>query len=135
MRAISRCLVRRSQPRRNWRRCISRRRRCSMGRSAERRKKIQTTSRTLNATGSEPAWRRGPRAAALEPLAEKRDGVDLERSEQVPVDAARARVRSEEHTSELQSQSNLVCRLLLEKKKKLTIRRHNRGSSTRSAER
>src|SRR5688572_30971988 len=29
-----------------------------------------------------------------------------------------ARVRSEEHTSELQSQSNLVCRLLLEKKKK-----------------
>src|SRR2546427_2041110 len=28
--------------------------------------------------------------------------------------------RSEEHTSELQSQSNLVCRLLLEKKKKNT---------------
>src|SRR2546430_6582189 len=28
-------------------------------------------------------------------------------------------LRSEEHTSELQSQSNLVCRLLLEKKKKL----------------
>src|SRR2546427_7249016 len=30
----------------------------------------------------------------------------------------KARARSEEHTSELQSQSNLVCRLLLEKKKK-----------------
>src|SRR6266478_7344419 len=30
----------------------------------------------------------------------------------------RHRSRSEEHTSELQSQSNLVCRLLLEKKKK-----------------
>src|SRR2546430_3412472 len=30
----------------------------------------------------------------------------------------RHRRRSEEHTSELQSQSNLVCRLLLEKKKK-----------------
>src|SRR2546430_11218774 len=29
--------------------------------------------------------------------------------------------RSEEHTSELQSQSNLVCRLLLEKKKKCNI--------------
>src|SRR2546430_7202477 len=29
--------------------------------------------------------------------------------------------RSEEHTSELHSQSNLVCRLLLEKKKKLII--------------
>src|SRR5688572_31020179 len=28
------------------------------------------------------------------------------------------RIRSEEHTSELQSQSNLVCRLLLEKKNK-----------------
>src|SRR5688572_31622822 len=28
-------------------------------------------------------------------------------------------VRSKEHTSELQSQSNLVCRLLLEKKKKI----------------
>src|SRR2546430_9372694 len=30
--------------------------------------------------------------------------------------------RSEEHTSELQSQSNLVCRLLLEKKKKINTR-------------
>src|SRR2546430_12477929 len=29
-------------------------------------------------------------------------------------------VRSEEHTSELQSQSNLVCRLLLGKKKKIS---------------
>src|SRR2546430_10576973 len=33
---------------------------------------------------------------------------------------SRHEVRSEEHTSELQSQSNLVCRLLLEKKKKVT---------------
>src|SRR2546430_7714308 len=33
-------------------------------------------------------------------------------------DDPRAFARSEEHTSELQSQSNLVCRLLLEKKKK-----------------
>src|SRR5688572_32091051 len=32
-----------------------------------------------------------------------------------------AAYRSEEHTSELQSQSNLVCRLLLEKKKKKSI--------------
>src|SRR5688572_32256486 len=31
----------------------------------------------------------------------------------------RIQYRSEEHTSELQSQSNLVCRLLLEKKKKI----------------
>src|SRR2546427_9447838 len=33
-------------------------------------------------------------------------------------------VRSEEHTSELQSQSNLVCRLLLEKKKKKKNKKH-----------
>src|SRR2546430_10705990 len=32
--------------------------------------------------------------------------------------------RSEEHTSELQSQSNLVCRLLLEKKKIETAHHH-----------
>src|SRR2546430_13353758 len=31
--------------------------------------------------------------------------------------------RSEEHTSELQSQSNLVCRLLLEKKKMISSKR------------
>src|SRR2546430_9739938 len=36
---------------------------------------------------------------------------------QVQVVAEVAHERSEEHTSELQSQSNLVCRLLLEKKK------------------
>src|SRR2546430_5231569 len=37
----------------------------------------------------------------------------------VPLDVDRQTIeRSEEHTSELQSQSNLVCRLLLEKKKK-----------------
>src|SRR2546430_8750883 len=34
-----------------------------------------------------------------------------------PVQLAAVAWRSEEHTSELQSQSNLVCRLLLEKKK------------------
>src|SRR5688572_31537680 len=36
----------------------------------------------------------------------------------VGIPRAEFRRRSEEHTSELQSQSNLVCRLLLEKKKK-----------------
>src|SRR2546430_5511281 len=38
--------------------------------------------------------------------------------------------RSEEHTSELQSQSNLVCRLLLEKKKAIHIKDVHRLDST-----
>src|SRR5690242_21365382 len=37
--------------------------------------------------------------------------------DRVPIETVRA-LRSEEHTSELQSHVNLVCRLLLEKKKK-----------------
>src|SRR5438034_8609943 len=56
-----------------------------------------------------------------QPLAVHDDLVGVE----VPVDPARRRlrrcraevIRSEEHTSELQSHSDLVCRLLLEKKK------------------
>src|SRR2546426_9248465 len=39
------------------------------------------------------------------------------------------RLRSEEHTSELQSPCNLVCRLLLEKKKKTT---HNHATETKN---
>src|SRR5436190_16069212 len=35
------------------------------------------------------------------------------------------KLRSEEHTSELQSHSDLVCRLLLEKKKKKKTKQHN----------
>src|SRR2546430_4570585 len=38
--------------------------------------------------------------------------------------------RSEEHTSELQSQSNLVCRLLLEKKKKKNFRSRHIARAT-----
>src|SRR2546430_8498914 len=49
----------------------------------------------------------------MEPL-DSTYGYDLERLLTVP--------RSEEHTSELQSQSNLVCRLLLEKKKAISAR-------------
>src|SRR2546430_13650684 len=40
--------------------------------------------------------------------------------------------RSEEHTSELQSQSNLVCRLLLEKKKKISQQQYCRSHSSTS---
>src|SRR5256885_12186279 len=39
----------------------------------------------------------------------------------LPVGEARVRPRSEEHTSELQSPCNLVCRLLLEKKTQMTL--------------
>src|SRR5256885_7119198 len=39
---------------------------------------------------------------------------------------AEARLRSEEHTSELQSPCNLVCRLLLEKKKTIAYSSHCR---------
>src|SRR5690242_21165069 len=43
-----------------------------------------------------------------------------------PMSVLRSAMRSEEHTSELQSHVNLVCRLLLEKKKKIekTTMRH-----------
>src|SRR2546427_6083975 len=47
-------------------------------------------------------------------------GICFER----PLEEDLGLVRSEEHTSELQSQSNLVCRLLLEKKKKNVCRMH-----------
>src|SRR6266853_6060352 len=43
-------------------------------------------------------------------------------SSATPIQPLRPPFRSEEHTSELQSQSNLVCRLLLEKKKTKKIR-------------
>src|SRR2546430_11749486 len=70
------------------------------------------------------------------------DGVTYAVKHGLPVmyvteDTTRAKpdARSEEHTSELQSQSNLVCRLLLEKKKRTndyTIPlSHSRCMSTR----
>src|SRR2546426_3763476 len=47
-----------------------------------------------------------------------RDRRRHRRLERAVRDQSRERARSEEHTSELQSPCNLVCRLLLEKKKK-----------------
>src|SRR5437667_5285134 len=41
------------------------------------------------------------------------------------VDGGFRRIRSEEHTSELQSHHDLVCRLLLEKKKKKSYKHRN----------
>src|SRR3712207_7584440 len=57
---------------------------------------------------------RGVAAAEAEDEGEQRHD---EEEEQRPVER-RQRQRSEEHTSELQSRQYLVCRLLLEKKKK-----------------
>src|SRR2546430_8505587 len=70
----------------------------------------------------------------------RRHGAEIARASELLVtlvthldEVARgAEARSEEHTSELQSQSNLVCRLLLEKKKKSAPpRRPYAGSRTR----
>src|SRR5690242_21449718 len=53
-----------------------------------------------------------------EPAVEKHGGVVFILAERREPFAAGPHDRSEEHTSELQSHVNLVCRLLLEKKKK-----------------
>src|SRR5438094_4559427 len=52
------------------------------------------------------------------------------RKDAPPGPAARAFIRSEEHTSELQSPYDLVCRLLLEKKKQRTRQRGRTRRST-----
>src|SRR5687768_17931007 len=73
--------------------------------------------------------RRGPRriverwgrARRRRPLARRRvvqPQVQVEPEAAVHLEERRRRDRSEEHTSELQSRLHLVCRLLLEKKKK-----------------
>src|SRR2546430_12134322 len=49
-----------------------------------------------------------------------------------PIRGGESSYRSEEHTSELQSQSNLVCRLLLEKKKKNNSRTRLNTRNTHS---
>src|SRR5437016_10410038 len=60
--------------------------------------------------------RRLPNSELTEPRTGQRDGSA---ATALPARAIkRSRARSEEHTSELQSLTNLVCRLLLEKKKK-----------------
>src|SRR2546427_7447940 len=59
-------------------------------------------------------------AAGIPSVGPDREGARLETSKEFTRDLMREHKipgRSEEHTSELQSQSNLVCRLLLEKKK------------------
>src|SRR2546422_7183207 len=64
----------------------------------------------------------GARPAALRPFHLRRVR-QLCRGGGAPPRAAPAEPRSEEHTSELQSRLHLVCRLLLEKKKTMIVRR------------
>src|SRR2546430_16887220 len=66
-----------------------------------------------SARGS-PPWRRIPHSR---PFSARGAGALVTRA------SPRCDGRSEEHTSELQSQSNLVCRLLLEKKKDKNVMR------------
>src|SRR5690606_39765929 len=58
-----------------------------------------------------------PNANVLQSLSGRVPGVHVRQSSGAPGAGISVRVRSEEHTSELQSRENLVCRLLLEKKK------------------
>src|SRR2546430_5806589 len=62
--------------------------------------------------GRRDPWLRAPRSVAVPGYTAGFAGGGIPMT-----DTAERKKRSEEHTSELQSQSNLVCRLLLEKKK------------------
>src|SRR2546426_6498261 len=59
-----------------------------------------------------------------------RDRRDLLDHERHGLGRAAREQRSEEHTSELQSPCNLVCRLLLEKKKKTDLHLHHMPDAT-----
>src|SRR5690606_40195816 len=66
-------------------------------------------------TSSSSTWDEVTRPPVASRLARMRSGKTTRPS------TTRANLRSEEHTSELQSRENLVCRLLLEKKKPLPL--------------
>src|SRR2546426_8346291 len=71
--------------------------------------------------GGHDAHRSGGRDRATAPRPAAWPGRDPRPDRGEPVRSLAEPARSEEHTSELQSPCNLVCRLLLEKKKKNTI--------------
>src|SRR6266511_6249295 len=68
------------------------------------------------------ARERGNLAVVVAFDVEQDDGIALVGRDERQGLVERAGARSEEHTSELQSRENLVCRLLLEKKKKKEAR-------------
>src|SRR5438034_2364880 len=80
-----------------------------------------TLFRSLFTATGHNAWKRiGLRVVIGKSISAASPPISL-RASCCPIAVARA-TRSEEHTSELQSHSDLVCRLLLEKKKKKNIR-------------
>src|SRR5256885_10194210 len=78
---------------------------------------------TLSLHDALPIFVREP-ARVARPVGEGRGAPEAGRVELGQDRADRHDARSEEHTSELQSPCNLVCRLLLEKKKKKYSLRH-----------
>src|SRR5438105_12057083 len=83
------------------------RRRMERGASAGRRPSRSNANATDHFVGS--AWS----------IVEKRRSASTTSSFSISRSCSRQPERSEEHTSELQSRVDLVCRLLLEKKKKM----------------
>src|SRR5438477_2833556 len=86
----------------------------------------QSARRGASPSGPRPAARcdRGGQATSFD-RARREPPRSRGASGSAPVACRSACSRSEEHTSELQSHVNLVCRLLLEKKKKLDNERLN----------
>src|SRR5688572_31240412 len=81
---------------------------------------------TLSLHDALPIWRpRSSRISSTRPASKDNpalragSSIALRSSSRFMSGSGIRQSRSEEHTSELQSQSNLVCRLLLEKKKKI----------------
>src|SRR5687768_18067438 len=82
-----------------------------------------TLFRSLKSTSSP---RRVRRKSSRSPCSICSSTSSTNRSENLPVS-----IRSEEHTSELQSRLHLVCRLLLEKKNQHTIHEQRRHCASR----
>src|SRR3989449_4369013 len=83
-----------------------------------------TVRRDLTTTMAVGYYRLGYVVTALETLRHQRELLDAAVQLSTTRYATGAAPRSEEHTSELQSRLHLVCRLLLEKKKKKEIKTH-----------
>src|SRR2546430_10044998 len=79
-----------------------------------------TLFRSESCSSSGARWTAAPPSCAMPAVNETRVRVECFAKYR-----PRVAPRSEEHTSELQSQSNLVCRLLLEKKKENKTRQHH----------